>query len=105
MQRTGFDFEYCCILPPYNSIQAQVAKIGVGQQKPRLLDQGDQADPTVLLDPDTGRRLRLKYALDDNSFSEGGKLVYWKAPFDLRRNGSTTDAYFSHLYIYPPVYL
>ncbi|MDD3447802.1 MAG: hypothetical protein PHF72_02060, partial [Gammaproteobacteria bacterium] len=24
MHCTGFDFSYCCVLPPYNSIQAQV---------------------------------------------------------------------------------
>ena len=29
MHCTGFDFEYCCILPPYNSIQAQVVKVGL----------------------------------------------------------------------------
>ncbi|HBB40175.1 MAG TPA: hypothetical protein DC005_01775, partial [Proteobacteria bacterium] len=26
MHCTGFDFSYCCILPPYNSIQAQVVR-------------------------------------------------------------------------------
>ncbi len=107
MHCTGFDFEYCCILPPYNSIQAQVVKVGTGKKLPRLLDRIEPDDPTVLVDPDTGRRLRLKYELTDNSFSEGGKLVYWKAPFDMDRNGNPTDpgesvanAYFSHLYIY-----
>jgi hypothetical protein len=107
MHCTGFDFEYCCILPPYNSIQAQVVKVGIGKKMPRMLDQYDPKDPSVLIDPDTGRKLKLKYELVDNTFSEGGKLVYWKAPFDLNRNGaigepgeSVANAYFSHLYIY-----
>src|SRR6266508_3005349 len=26
MHCTGFEFSYCCVLPPYNSILAQVAK-------------------------------------------------------------------------------
>ena len=26
MHCTGFDFSYCCVLPPYNSILAQVVK-------------------------------------------------------------------------------
>jgi hypothetical protein len=62
------------------SIQAQVVKVGVGTQVPRRLDRVDPGDPTLLLDSDNGRRFRIKYELVDNSFSEGGKLVYWKAP-------------------------
>jgi len=107
MHCTGFDFEYCCILPPYNSIQAQVVKVGMGKKMPRLLDAQKPGDPTILIDPDTGHEFKLKYELVDNTFSEGGKLVYWKAPFDMNRNGMTGDpgesvanAYFSHLYIY-----
>ncbi len=107
MHCTGFDFEYCCILPPYNSVQAQVVKVGDGTRLPRLLEACDPSDPTVLLDTDTGRRYRLKYDIVDNTFSEGGKLNYWKAPFDMNRNGNANDpgesvanAYFSHLYIY-----
>jgi hypothetical protein len=107
MHCTGFDFEYCCILPPYNSIQAQVVKTGTGKKLPRLLDKHKPDDPTILIDPDTGREYRLKYELVDNTFSEGGKLLYWKAPFDMNRNGTTgepgesvANAYFSHLYIY-----
>ncbi len=107
MHCTGFDFEYCCILPPYNSVQAQVVKVGIGKKMPRLLDQYDPKDPTILIDPDTDREFRLKYELVDNTFSENGKLVYWKAPFDMNRNGilgdpgeSVANAYFSHLYIY-----
>jgi hypothetical protein len=107
MHCTGFDFEYCCILPPYNSIQAQVVKVGAGKKMPRLLDAHKPGDPTILIDPDTGHEYKLQYELVDNTFSEGGKLLYWKAPFDMNRNGMTGDvgesvanAYFSHLYIY-----
>ncbi len=107
MHCTGFDFEYCCVLPPYNSIQAQVIKVGKGKKKPRLLNQYDPKDPTVLIDPDTDQRFRLKYEIVDNSFSEGTKMLYWDAPYDMNGNGKINDngesvanAYFSHLYLY-----
>src|ERR1035437_10685677 len=39
MHCTGFDFTYCCVLPPYNSIQSQVVKNATGPRKfPELLD-------------------------------------------------------------------
>jgi len=104
MHCTGFDFSYCCILPPYNSIQAQVVRVG---DPPLLLDQHAPDDPTVLVEPDTGRRLRLRYSLDDNTFSEGAKLLYWGAPYDADGNGRSLDpgdvvanAYWTHLYVY-----
>ena len=108
MHCTGFDFEYCCVLPPYNSIQAQVVKRSKSATgKPVLLDSYDPADPTVLVDPDTGRRYRLKYGLDDNTFSEGSKMVYWNAVYDIDRDGNPSEpgevvanAYWNHLYIY-----
>lgn len=107
MHCTGFDFGYCCILPPYNSVQAQVVRVGRGPRPTLLLEKSDPRDPTVLVDPDNGRRYRLQYEIANNSFSEGGKLVYWKAPFDSNRNGNPTDSgesvansYFTHLYIY-----
>ncbi len=59
MHCTGFDFEYCCVLPPYNSIQAQVVKVGEGLAKPQLMDGYDPADPTVLVDKETGTRYKL----------------------------------------------
>src|SRR3989344_1676475 len=50
MHRTGFEFSYCCVLPPYNSILAQVVKteqdLTKGSGNPRLLE----ADPNVGLD-------------------------------------------------------
>ena len=52
MHCTGFEFSYCCILPPYNSIVAQVVK---PQQPGSLLSNADyprllEADPTNGLD-------------------------------------------------------
>ncbi|MCR4332685.1 MAG: hypothetical protein NUV34_08300 [Sulfuricaulis sp.] len=50
MHCTGFEFSYCCVLPPYNSILAQVVKTQqsplFGTAFPRLLE----ADPNVGLD-------------------------------------------------------
>jgi len=50
MHCTGFEFSYCCVLPPYNSILAQVVKTQQnpfnGTAFPRLLD----ADPVSGLD-------------------------------------------------------
>ena len=41
MHCVGFDVSYCCIIPPYNSVQAQVVRTGVAGAKPRLLCPGD----------------------------------------------------------------
>ena len=43
---TGFEFAYCCVLPPYNSILAQVVKTEKTATFPRVLD----ADPNNGLD-------------------------------------------------------
>ena len=57
MHCTGFEFAYCCVLPPYNSIVAQVLKPAQGDP---ALDFGDDADfvdgfPRLLEgDPDEG---------------------------------------------------
>jgi VCBS repeat-containing protein len=61
MHCTGFEFAYCCVLPPYNSILAQVVKpqtttLTTGADFPRLLA-GDPNNvdvlgrPTVVRDP------------------------------------------------------
>ncbi len=54
MHCTGFEFSYCCILPPYNSILAQVVKTEKDSEngKPKLME----ADPNIGLDRarDTG---------------------------------------------------
>jgi hypothetical protein len=58
----GFEFAYCCVLPPYNSILAQVVKTqqsGQGQTAFARLLEGDPTQgldalgrQTVLRDPD-----------------------------------------------------
>ncbi len=104
MHCTGFDFSYCCILPPYNSIQSQVVKTATGPyQFPQLL-KADPKNPTVLLDGK--KRMKLEYGHIDNTFSEGTKLAYWNIPYDVNKDGKYSDhenvgnAYFTHLYIY-----
>ncbi len=103
MHCTGFDFSYCCVLPPYNSIQAQVVRVG---ERPMRLG-ADPTDPSVVVEPDTKRRFRLRYRIVDNSFSEFAKLFYWEAKVDIdgdgndRENGETvSDAEWTHLYLY-----
>jgi hypothetical protein len=52
MHCTGFEFSYCCVLPPYNSIVAQVVK----PQMSELLEPDSNADYPRLLegDPNNG---------------------------------------------------
>lgn len=73
MHCTGFEFSYCCVLPPYNSILAQVVKTERTSAKPRLL----QADPNVGLDflgrPTVVRDL----ALGSNGQFQKYVLRYW----------------------------
>jgi len=99
MHCTGFDFTYCCILPPYNSILAQVVKTERNGDKPVLLG-ADPKDPQVLLDGD--RRLRLAYTHEDpsgipNTYSATKKLAYWGAGYKDRQ---LPDYEFSSLYFY-----
>lgn len=104
MHCTGFDFTYCCVLPPYNSIQSQVIKGAAGKRKyPELLEaQAD--DPAVVVDGK--RRFKLAYGFIDNTYSEGAKLKYWSVPYDVDGDGSyspgetVANAYFTHLYVY-----
>ncbi|HET7833425.1 MAG TPA: hypothetical protein VFK88_10730 [Gallionella sp.] len=104
MHCTGFDFTYCCVLPPYNSIQSQVIKSATGKRKfPELLE-ADPADPAVLVDGK--KRFKLAYGHIDNTYSEGSKLKYWDVPYDINGDGkyekgeNVANAYFSHLYVY-----
>lgn len=104
MHCTGFDFTYCCVLPPYNSIQSQVVKSSTGERKfPEMLE-ADAADPAVLMDGK--KRFRLNYGHLGNTYSEGNKLRYWDVPFDVNGDGkydkeeSVANAYFTHLYVY-----
>ncbi len=99
MHCTGFDFTYCCVLPPYNSILAQVVKTERGGDKPALLG-ADPKDPEVLVDGD--RRFRLAYTHEDpdgipNTYSASKKLAYWGVAY---RGKALPDYEFSSLYFY-----
>jgi len=72
MHCTGFEFSYCCVLPPYNSILAQVVKTEKGSSFPQLLE----ADPTIT--DELGR----PYVVRDPSLDGSGQfkkyvLRYW----------------------------
>jgi hypothetical protein len=77
MHCVGFDISYCCIIPPYNSIQAQALKTGTGGDTPHLLS------------PDDG--VKLSYSVRDNSYSEGNKMRYWQVAKDVYGNGKMDD--------------
>jgi len=75
MHCTGFEFAYCCVLPPYNSILAQVVKSDKGDNDdwPRLLE----ADHNVGLDF-LGRPTVLRdHELDANGNFKKYMLRYW----------------------------
>lgn len=104
MHCTGFDFSYCCILPPYNSVQAQVIKSATGNDEyPELLE-SDPKQNNILLDG--SKRMKIKYGHTDNTYSEGDKLHYWNVKYDVNEDGEYTNhenvgnAYFTHLYVY-----
>jgi hypothetical protein len=71
MHCTGFEFSYCCVLPPYNSILAQVVKpqasevLSSSADFPRLLT----ADPLNGLDP-LGRETVLRDYDSDGNISK-----------------------------------
>jgi len=104
MHCTGFDFSYCCVLPPYNSVQSQVIKTATGKRKyPEVLE-ADEEEPGVLVDGK--KRFKLQYGHVDNTYSEGAKLAYWTVPYDVDGDGqyeaneNVANAYFTHLYVY-----
>src|SRR5512147_1102691 len=93
MHCVGFDISYCCVIPPYNSIQAQAVKSGVGGGLPALLSPGDG--------------LQLYYKVRDNSYSEGNKMRYWEVPKDVFGDGrmdrpgdNMANYVWTHLFIY-----
>ncbi len=98
MHCTGFDLSYCCVLPPYNSVLAQIVKTARQPgEKPKILNADDLK----------AENLVLWYEHVDNTYSEGPKMLYWNVPFDVDGNGSTGDPYdsfanheFSQLYTY-----
>jgi hypothetical protein len=93
MHCVGFDISYCCVIPPYNSIQAQAVKTGKDGELPNLLS------------PDDG--VSLTYFIKDNSYSEGNKMRYWSVPKDVYGSGKMGDPgdtmanyVWTHLFIY-----
>ena len=93
MHCVGFDVSYCCVIPPYNSVQGQAVKSGTGGGLP------------MLLSPDDG--YSLYYHIKDNSYSEGNKMRYWEVGKDVFGNGSMNDPgdnmanyVWTHLFIY-----
>ena len=74
MHCTGFEFAYCCVLPPYNSILAQVVKPqSNGGNFPELLE----GDPNIGKDF-VGRETVLRdRELDNNDNFKKYVLKYW----------------------------
>jgi len=104
MHCTGFDFTYCCVLPPYNSVQSQVIKTATGKKKyPELLESDEKEHDVVV---DGKKRMKLAYGFVNNTYSEGAKLAYWTVPYDVNGDGKYTanenvgNAYWTHLYVY-----
>jgi hypothetical protein len=109
MHCTGFEFSYCCVLPPYNSILAQVVRPQSAENPfPRLLT-GDPNETnrdgldreTVLRDYDSDGTIHkyfLEYYHDAQprregnspgvqtstliSAIEGNSMLYWNTPYD-----------------------
>ncbi len=93
MHCVGFEMSYCCVIPPYNSIQSQAIQTGVNGALPRLITPNDNK--------------KLYYYTKDNSYSEGNKMKYWGVPKDVDGNGrmddpgdSVANYVWKHLYIY-----
>ena len=93
MHCVGFDMSYCCVIPPYNSIQAQAIKTGKGGALPKLLSPDDH--------------VKIFAYVKDNSYSEGNKMHYWNVAKDNDGDGhfdSPNDNFanyvWSHLFIY-----
>jgi mono/diheme cytochrome c family protein len=93
MHCVGFDISYCCVIPPYNSIQAQVVRSAAADAGPDLLTDEDKIKPY--------------YFVRDNSYSEGNKMKYWGVQKDANDNGRLGDPndnmanyVWTHLFIY-----
>ena len=93
MHCVGFDMSYCCVIPPYNSIQAQAFKCGINGKLPQMLTPDD--------------KIKLRYYVKDNSYSEGNKMRYWQIPKDVNQDGDMNDPgdnmanyVWTHLFIY-----
>ncbi len=93
MHCVGFSMDYCCVIPPYNSIQAQAIKSGGNGALPKLLTPDDD--------------IKLYYYIKDNSYSEGNKMRYWNVRKDADMDGHLDSAgdnvanyVWTHLFIY-----
>ena len=93
MHCVGFEMSYCCVIPPYNSIQAQAIKSGKYGRLPKLLTPDDN--------------VKLYYYTRDNSYSEGNKMKYWSVPKDVDGDGhfdspgdNVANYVWTHLFIY-----
>ncbi len=93
MHCVGFDISYCCIIPPYNSVQAQAIRSGIKGGLPQLLSPDDN--------------VRFYYSIRDNSYSEGNKMKYWQVPKDVSGEGTMNNPgdnianyVWTHLFIY-----
>ncbi|MFT7860570.1 MAG: hypothetical protein ABXS93_06510 [Sulfurimonas sp.] len=93
MHCVGFSMDYCCVIPPYNSIQAQAVSSGKAGKLPKLLSPDDD--------------VKLYYYTKDNSYSEGNKMRYWNVPKDADGDGHLDSAgdnvanyVWTHLFIY-----
>jgi len=93
MHCVGFEMSYCCVIPPYNSIQSQAVKSGMNGNLPKLLTPDD--------------KVKLYYYTKDNSYSEGNKMKYWSVAKDVDGNGRMDDPgdnvanyVWKHLFIY-----
>jgi cysteine-rich repeat protein len=109
MHCTGFDFSYCCVLPLFNSVQAQVVKVAPSSGGlPTLMQtyaRDDDGKKTIMVDG--SKAYKLEYDFVDNSFSEGSKAVNFNAAYDANGDGDTDDAtdnvanaYWTHLFVY-----
>ena len=93
MHCVGFSMDYCCVIPPYNSIQAQAIRSGGDGQLPKLLTPDDD--------------IKLYYYVKDNTYSEGNKMKYWSVRKDADMDGHLDSAgdnvanyVWTHLFIY-----
>ncbi|MES9990965.1 MAG: hypothetical protein ABW098_03370 [Candidatus Thiodiazotropha sp.] len=77
MHCTGFEFAYCCVLPPYNSILAQVVKTQQSSKGEKAFARLLEGDPEVGLDA-LGRQTVLRdHDLDKNGNFQKYVLEYW----------------------------
>ena len=77
MHCTGFEFAYCCVLPPYNSILAQVVKTQQGEKGDAAFAKLLEGDPTEGLDGLHRQTVLRDSALDENGNFQKYVLEYW----------------------------